>query len=515
MPWLRRGAVSAPRVRAAALCAALLCAAPAARAQSGPSLPTPGETTGYQAFTRVPEAAAFLGRLAAASPAVAVDTPAADPQGRPILRVRLREPGARGESAERARVLVLAAQHGDEHSGKEAALRVARELTLGELRPLLEELDVVLLPMLNPAGVERGTRADAAGLDLNRDHGRLRSPATRAAHRTFAALRPHVVLDLHELGPSGYDVQVGLPTHPNADSVLVAYARYRLLPHVARALAEHALTYGEYVVRVAEEEGGESFWVPGEMDANHARNAFALRGALAFLVEVSSHRGTEGLEARTEAHYRTTRALLEAIAARAPEVAATVEERRRRMEGPPPLAGEPVALRARHAPDSGRPTLARRARSPEGAVVLQVTDRWRPRVRTTLTLQPAERWVLAPAAEPLARLLVRHGFRVERVTAPATAPVGRYPRAGMPELVDGEPCGRAAAALVWEETRVEEGSFVVSASQPGAALLATLVEPWSADAPLPAEPPADRYHPVSRLGAPFGGGMEPWLPEAE
>src|SRR5438445_496438 len=52
-------------------------------------------------------------------------------------------------------VMVIANIHAGEVEGKEALQALARELTLGELRPLLDQLTLVLVPDYNADGNDR------------------------------------------------------------------------------------------------------------------------------------------------------------------------------------------------------------------------------------------------------------------------------------------------------------------------------------------------------------------------
>lgn len=80
--------------------------------------------------------------------------------GRPILAVRF------GEGPRALRI--LGGHHGDEGASVEVALRVAEALANGGVP---EGTEVWVVPLVNPDGLAAGTRANANGVDLNRNYG--------------------------------------------------------------------------------------------------------------------------------------------------------------------------------------------------------------------------------------------------------------------------------------------------------------------------------------------------------
>ncbi len=117
-----------------------------------------------------------------------------------------RRRGARSTSSTRARrddapfrILFYAQQHGDEVSGKDALLYLIRDIARDPSR-LPADVDLWVMPMVNPDGAEAGTRRNAAGADLNRDHVTLFQPETQALHRVARRVKPHLAVDAHEFG---------------------------------------------------------------------------------------------------------------------------------------------------------------------------------------------------------------------------------------------------------------------------------------------------------------------------
>jgi hypothetical protein len=484
------------RAPAAAMLAVGFFAVGAASAQAqAPAvpvpLPTPAEQAGYLSFTAPDEVGPYLGRLAAAAEGVTVDS-LRSPTPIPIVRIaamrRDRDESGGGEPAAApeapvVRVLVVAAQHGTERAGIEVGLRIARDLATGRLASLRGSLEVRIVPMANPWGVANRRAATADGVDMNSDHVRLAAPETRALWAEYAAWRPHLVLDLHELGPSEYTVQVGVPTHPNASGTAM-FARFYLLPFVANELAGSDIRFHEYVAewsngRALEgaalppsdpDAAGTSF-TPPPLDPASARNAFALAGSVAYFVAVSSSRDIIGLEERTERLYIAVRGLLAAAAGLAPDLVATHEAALR-------LPKDALALRTRFVAKGPNASLPWIFTNPRGQRESGRLAPWRSEVSIDLELAPPSGWWLDPDQVELADVLRAHGFEVSAGGGGPSAggALLDYPRCvrGAADDADASPLLRPAPGPP------PEGALWVDADQPGGRLLFTMVEPWSA-----------------------------------
>ena len=123
-------------------------------------------------------------------------------QGQPLEALVLTRGAGTNPAALRATgrptVLLIAQQHGDEPAASEAMLVVARELAQGLLQPLLERINVVIVPRANPDGAHSGEHATSNGQDMHRDHLLLNTPEAQALARLTRDYQPTVVLDAHE-----------------------------------------------------------------------------------------------------------------------------------------------------------------------------------------------------------------------------------------------------------------------------------------------------------------------------
>ena len=164
------------------------------------SMLTPLEQKAFRDLTRYSEIIEFLNKMDNHSEVLSQKIIGKSVEGReiPALYFSLdTEFGSRRNL--KPVVLIFCQQHGDEPSGKEAALLLARDLA-GPQKALLENLDLILVPQVNPDGGEKNQRRNANEMDLNRNHMILSEPETRALHQLFIEWMPEVTLDVHEYG---------------------------------------------------------------------------------------------------------------------------------------------------------------------------------------------------------------------------------------------------------------------------------------------------------------------------
>jgi len=194
---------SAPAEQAAPYSAAVAARFPA------PSVTynTPGLQPGRTTFTSQTEIQGWLREQAAAasrSPGVkATVLPIGRSQrGETLEALILTRAGGTDpavmQAAGKPTVLLVGQQHGDEPAGSEALLVIARELAQGLLLPVLDRINVVIVPRANPDGAASDQRATTGGLDMNRDHLLLNTPEAQALARLARDYSPTVVVDAHE-----------------------------------------------------------------------------------------------------------------------------------------------------------------------------------------------------------------------------------------------------------------------------------------------------------------------------
>ena len=173
---------------------------------------TPGLQDGRTNFTTQDELQNWLQEQAAAlarsaGVRAAVLTIGTSQQGRPLPALVLtRSAGtdpAALEATGRPTVLLIGQQHGDEPASSEALLVIARELAQGLLQPLLERINVIIVPRANPDAAASGEHLVAGARDMETDHLLLDTPEAQALARLTRDYHPAVVVDAHEYPVNG------------------------------------------------------------------------------------------------------------------------------------------------------------------------------------------------------------------------------------------------------------------------------------------------------------------------
>ncbi len=168
---------------------------------------TPGLSGQRQGFTTQAEVSDWLQALASKSQGsgnlLAVITIGTTQRGTPIQALVATHAASTQATAlnnsDRPTVLLVGQQHGDEPASAEALLILARELApRGLLEPLLQKINVVIVPRANPDGAEAASRLTADGSDLAKDHLLLSTPEARALATLMRDYRPAAVVDLRE-----------------------------------------------------------------------------------------------------------------------------------------------------------------------------------------------------------------------------------------------------------------------------------------------------------------------------
>lgn len=447
------------------------------RAQELPR--TGAETASFERLTSHDELIDFLYDVQARSDRVLIRNIATTADERAMPLVILGAPATDSPASAffsgRPTLFVTGNVHGGERAGREGTLQFIRELALGSARDILERVNVLVVPTLNPDGAERRTRANALGYDMNRDFIVAETPEISAIiEKVLLEWWPDVYVDVHNGGAYPYNLTYQATLHPAADSALVAFARGPMYDAVKAHLEARDMRFYWYSGPRRDSITGEWSWQTTEPWARKQHTYGGLQNMITLLYEIP---GRWTLREQADAAREGLLGLARFIADNATGVRSTVAAARQRTLREPP---DHVVIGVEQ---SAYP-------QPEQFYVMQ-DDQPQLVSGTNRTYYIADEtrsrpWAYAFGAHlhDVARFLRRHHIQVERLEAEITVPAERFrltaiewAAAPYQNHLNATP----TVQLVPEEMTLPEGTYLVRMTQNAARLVAELLEPDTDD----------------------------------
>jgi Zinc carboxypeptidase len=384
------------------------------------------------------------------------------------------------------KILFYSQQHGDELSGKDALLYLAREIAR---KPSLlpPDVDLWMMPMVNPDGAEAGTRRNSAGTDLNRDHIALEQPETQALHRVVRRVRPHVAVDCHEfsrdpkewraLGWTKWpDITMDGLDNPLFAEGVVAAAR-RWVDDAAAAEARAGHPFLRYWVGDAPPGGEQRHSAP---DIDSGLNAVGMYGGLSFIIEAAAREDANApvdLGSRVDAYLALFRLFLGGSGHRQDDLAAIERARARPLPAFLPtnyLWVNPAAAVTEF------PVVE----TATGRVLKIATANMMTEMAVKRTVPTPLGYAVSPAAaDPFRTLLERHGIPFEVLRTPRAVTAERATLLRVEAEFDdvhGRYGGRQIVRLApAEKVELEAGSLWIPLEGEAAVRAALVLEPAS------------------------------------
>lgn len=277
-------------------------------------------------------------------------------EGRSIPFVKVSSTGFRNDS-NKVIFMIFAQQHGNEPAGKEALLSLLEDFKDKKLDYLLDKIDFLIIPQLNPDAAEIGKRIGSSGIDLNRSHVTLSSEEVFALHELFYRCLPDVTLDLHEYFPykkewkklgarKNFDVTLGLLTNPNIAKELIDISNNEVLPFVRQFVENKGYSFGEYTLGIVPNNEPVRFSNLGIYDG---RQSFGILNTLSFIVEgKNGEQVNTNLNNRREYEKTSTLALSNFIYKNCKKIKNIVKEAREKLFNS--KEGEILSIRTKHGP---------------------------------------------------------------------------------------------------------------------------------------------------------------------
>ncbi len=453
---------------------------------------SPIEQCGFVRLTSHSEMMAYLTKIDGLSDKVTVEIIGESVEGRQIPVVMITEDKVFGSHrSTKPIVLILAAQHGNEPSGKEAALILIRELAIGSLQDVLKELDVLIVPLANPDGAAKDNRRNANDMDLNRNHVVLSEPEACAVHTLFLKWVPEVAVDVHESNCMsrswlrlGYrkdaEEMFDCVSNLNISPAIIEFSRDVIVPEVGKSVRADGFTFHRYTV------GG-----PPEVrrirhsttNINDGRHSMGIYNTFSFIFEGQKYRGSVNkIERRTAGQISAITAFLKTIAKYRAKILSIAHSARQKLLEEPSSGEDMVHIRMDYGPDPERKTTTM---YPLYDVNSQKKfekelGNYTPLVKIKKSVKKPAAYIFSKNERRLTELLSRHQIEMHCLKKDTKLKVEEYTILSVSSITEEDKSGSDVEVKVQtKDVTMEEGSVVIFLRQRAGNLIPLLLEPQS------------------------------------
>ncbi len=390
-------------------------------------------------------------------------------------------------------VLLAPSVHGGEVSPKESVQLVARELVGGELRPLLEDVIVLALPLVNPDGGEVRRRTNEAGFDMNRDYLKMESQEIQAlVTKVMNEWTPDIHVDGHHGGSPPYVITYQGTLNPAADAELRAYPYERIFPLIREAV--EAEDYRSFDYSGVRTQDGVRGWGSTSVEPRKHHVYTGLTNSIGILLETPSntHRvmrdGTVQEIPIEERYYHqirggviATSTILRAAAEQREEIRAVTSGARARAIAAGMSGGDPIVLDYELGSRGTEPVWMPDAEAPGGYSLQDVPVylKWTP---TRTTTRPVG-YLIPPSMAAIVPLLLDHDIAVYRLFDEVSVEAEVYYATSVrrDNYFQGHYLQSVDVVKESEQVDAGEGWFWIPTAQSRANLISYLMEPETDD----------------------------------
>lgn len=462
------------------------------------------ESSNFEATSKHDEVIGLCERLAKASPNIKLLADSGTTvEGKKLPLLVIADPpiSTPEEALKSGKVIVMAFAniHAGECDGKEGVLMLAREIGLAEHHPALKNVIFLVYPNLNADGNDRfkltnrpgqqgpaqgmGIRANANGLDLNRDFVKLDSPEIRSLVKLFDSWNPHIIIDLHTTNGSYHRHTITHDTnkHPACDAAIIKLANEKMIPELNERLDKKGgwkgFFYGNF-------NRDRTVWETYGHQPRFSVQYCALRQRIGILSESYSYASYRD---RIMASKDFVHVILDYAAVHHQEIAKTLAEAARRQTE----TAQKVTLRAKLVPMPGRYTVLGYAEKEENGKRVRTTSpaeyavTYVGGVEATVKISRPAAYCIPASFTNVIENLKRHGIEVKTIDKENEYPV-EVNRVTKVTKSQSEYQKHRLVTLEVEPARKEtrklpKGTFLVPTNQPLGNLASFLLEPRSED----------------------------------
>ena len=459
---------------------------------SRPQPLSPLEECGYLKLTGHSEMMAYLKKIDSLSDKVQIEVIGKSVESRQIPAVMLSEDKVFGSHrGVKPVVLIFATQHGDEPSGKEAALILIRELATGSLQDVLKELEVLIVPLVNPDGAAKDTRRNANDMDLNRNHVVLSEPESLALHTLFLKWMPEVTVDIHEASCMsrswlrlGYrknaEEMFDCVSNLNISPAIMKFSMDVVVPEVGQLVKADGFTFHRYIVGGPPEARRIRH---STTNINDGRQSTGIYNTFSFILEGQKYNGSVNkIERRTAGQISAITAFLKTIAKYREKVLSVAHSARQKLLEQRSSGEDVVHIRMDYGADPERKTTTM---YPLYDVNSQKKfekelGNYTPIVKIKKSIKKPVAYIFSKNERRLTELLSRHQIEMYCLKKDTKLKVEEYNILFLTPITEEDKRGEDVEVKVQtKDVTMEEGSVVVFLRQRAGNLIPLLLEPQS------------------------------------
>lgn len=369
--------------------------------------------------------------------------------------------------------------HPNEPAAGEGALVVVTDLvTDPETAALLDDINIVVVPRINPDGSYLFSRATFDGFDMNRDHMSLKAAELAQLHTAYRLFMAEVVVDTHEFTFYGANTAGYMN---NADDVQTTPATS--LNNNA-AVTDFALDMCGYTFEQLDEAGLRVYHYGQTSNNPIGRAYFGLYDCLSFLVETRGiGAGKTNFERRVFSQETAVLSYLTYAAEHSEEIKELVADAREETIAKGAVYGEEDDILALYQTASGAVQTeyagTRVQYNMDGTEYSSETDTMalydtieRSRIRPTAYVIPAD----LENIDKILYILDNQGAEYYRLSDGSRATLEQYYYDG-PYEYNGRERGIEAGLRDAERVRFSNGAYVIPMDQVAGNVIAMLMEP--------------------------------------
>lgn len=452
------------------------------------NLKTDFEKSNFTKLTSYQEMINYLQELVQTSNQVKMDYIGSSISGKKIPILYFSENDFGNQRDTKPLLMVICQQHGNEPSGKEAALIVARQL-INDKSYLLSKMDLALVPMVNIDGAEMGQRRNANNMDLNRNYVILSEPESQAVHELFMKWKPEITLDIHEFNAvtkqwisqgitKDAEEMLGGNSNLNIDENIMTFSKNIFIPAVGKKVIDADVRFHEYVVGSPFNNNRIRY---STTNINDGRQSFGIYNTLSFIIEGKRFGDIiTNIERRTYGQQIAFLSFLETVAENSTEMMSIVKTARKKLLTEN-YVGSEIGIRMEYYKDQKNPVIDYPIFNLNNwHHELRQFKNFDALVKTIQSVTLPEAYVFSADETKLIELLQRHQIEFERTTKVRKAEIEQYFIKHVSKMIEEDKTVVFVDVKVIKKVaKIPKNSIVVKTKQAALKLIPLLLEPQS------------------------------------